>query len=265
MRRTALALALLALPLAVFAQPAPSPKPAIIAVHEEIVPPSMVMRYEALTKELLATLAAKNVNDPNIALTTFMTPDFHYVYVSPLKGGLAGFETMFNAWMSVPDKVGKEKWAEMTARSVGTTSSYNEILAMRRDDLSYMPAIPRLKPEEQVYVRWQFYYLVPGKESEAEQVAKDYASLFKSKNIADGFTIYMAMNGNDLPLLVAAITAKSAADFAMIDEKNTATLGNDLRALQARALSITRKFETREGWYRPDLSYPAPPMKTASK
>src|ERR1051325_7520048 len=261
MKRTALALALLLLPAALSAQP----KPSFITVHEEIVPPAMTMRYEALTKEFLATLAAKNVNDPNVAFTTFMTADFHYVYVSRLQGGVARYETMVNAWMSLPEKVGKEKWQDLMTRSAGTTSSYNEIMAMRRDDLSYMPATPRLKPEEQTYARWQFYYLVPGKEMEAEQVARDYAALFKSKNIGDGFTIYMAMNGNDLPLLVAGITAKSAADFAMTDEKNTAALGNDLPALRARALAITRKFETREGWYRPDLSYPAPPMKTAAK
>lgn len=265
MRRTALALALLLLPLSLFAQAAPAMKPTFITVHEEIVPPSMVMRYETLTKEFLGALAAKNVNDPNIALTTFMTSDFHYVYISRLQNGLAGFEPMYNAWMSLPDKVGKEKWADLMARSVGTTSSYNEVLAMRRDDLSYMPATPRLKPEEEIFTRWQFYYLIPGKEMEAEQIAKDYAAAFKAKNIPNGFTIYMAMMGQDLPLLVAAIGAKSPADFAAMDEKDTATLGNDLRALQARALSITRKFETREGWYRPDLSYPAPPMKTAAK
>ena len=261
MKRTALALALFALPLAVLAQPAPPPPPVFVAVHEEIVPPSMVTRYEAITKETFAAMAAKNINDPNIAFTAFMTPDFHYVYVARLQGGLSGYETMFNAFMSLPDKVGKEKWQDLMTRSIGTTSSYNDVLAMRRDDLSYMPASPRLKPEEQTYVRWQFYYLVPGRESDAEQVARDYAALFKAKNVADGFTIYMAMNGNDLPLLVAAIPAKSAADWASNDEKINAMLGNDLRALQARALAITRKFETREGWYRPDLSYPGPAKK----
>jgi len=264
MKRTALALALFALPLAVFAQPAPAPKPVFVMVHEEVVPPSMVTRYEAISKEQLGAMAAKNINDPIIAFTTFMTPDFHYLYVSRLQGGLAGYETTFNAWMALPEKVGKEKWQNLMARSVGTTSSYNDVMAMRRDDLSYMPATPRLEPEEQGYAKWQFYYLVPGKESEAEQIAKDYATLFKSKNIGDGFTVYMAMNGNDLPLLVVATTGKSASDYAVEDDKVNATLGNDVRPLQARALAITRKFELREGWYRPDLSYPSP-MKAATK
>src|SRR5918912_140943 len=111
MKRTALALALLLVPAALFAQP----KPTFITVHEEIVPPAMIMRYEAMTKEFLSTLAAKNVNDPNVAFTAFMTPDFHYIYVSRLQGGLAGYETMFNACMTLPEKVGKDKWADLMA------------------------------------------------------------------------------------------------------------------------------------------------------
>jgi len=259
MKRTILALALLFAPAAVFAQP----KPAFIVVHEEIVPPAMVARYETLSKEFVSMLAAKNIADPNINFSTFMTPDFHYLFVSRLPGGLAGYESMFNSWMSLPEKIGKDKWADFTGRSVGSMNSYNEVLAMRRDDLSYAPAAPRLKPEEQGYVHWQFYYLVPGKESEAEAIARDYAALFKAKNMTDPFTVYLAMNGNDLPLLVVATTGKSAADYAVNDDRVNAMLGNDVRPLQARALAITRKFETREGWYRPDLSYPAPPKPAA--
>src|ERR1044072_812968 len=118
MRRTALALALLLLPAAAVAKP----KPTFITEHEEIVPPAMIMRYEAMTKEFLGTLAAKNISDPNVAFTTFMTPDFHYVYVSRLQDGLTGYATMFNAWMALPDKIGKDKWQDLMTRSLGTTS-----------------------------------------------------------------------------------------------------------------------------------------------
>jgi len=264
MRRTALALALFALPLvSAFAADAP-PKPDLYLVHEEVVPPGMMMRYEAVTKEMLGTFAAKNVMNPNVAFTTYMTSDMHYLYVSRLAGGLSGLDAMYNAWMSLPDTVGKEAWKDLETRGGATMSSYNEVVIMRRPDLSYEPATPRIKLEEHAYYRWQFYYLQPAKESEAEQICRDYAALFKSKNVPDGFTIFIAMLGQDLPLLVAAIPAKSATDFAATDERNAALLGNDLRALQARALGITRRFETREGWYRPDLSYPSP-MKAAAK
>lgn len=261
MKRTALALALLALPLfSAFA--ADMPKPDLYVVHEEVVPPGMMMRYEAVTKEMLGTLASKNVMNPNVAFSAFMTNDMHYVYLSRLTGGLSGLEAMYNAWMSMPDAVGKDKWKDLETRGSATMSSYNEILIMRRPDLSYEPASPRLTREEQVYYHWQFYYLQAGKESEAEQICRDYVALFKSKNVPDGFTIFMAMMGQDLPLLVAAIPARNPADFAMVDQKNSATLGDDLRALQMRALSITRRLENREGWYRPDLSYPMPSKST---
>ena len=264
MRRTALALALFALPLvSAFAADAP-PKPDLYVIHEEVVPPAMVPRYEAVTKEMLGMLAEKNVTNPSMAFTTFMTTDMHYVFVSRLQGGLGGLDAMYNAWMSLPDTLGKEKYKDLETRSAATMSSYNEMIIMRRADLSYEPATPRIKPEEHRFYRWDFYYLQPGKESEAEAIARDYVALFKSKNVGDGFSIFMATMGQDLPLLIAGIPSKSPADFATVDEKTNATLGADLRALQGRALGITRRIEHREGWYRPDLSYPAP-MKAAAK
>ena len=87
----------------------------------------------------------------------------------------------------------------------------------------------------------------------------------KAKNIADPFTIYQALSGNDLPLYVVAIPARSAADFYMTDEKNRTAMGADARALDARALSFTRKLDFRDATYRPDLSYPMPAATTAAK
>jgi hypothetical protein len=130
---------------------------------------------------------------------------------------------------------------------------------MRRPDLSYVPANPRLKPEEQKYVRLQFYYLVPGKEMEAEAIARDYVALFKQKNVTESFSIYISILGDDLPLLVAAIPAKSPADYAAADERTNSITGAEGRALGQRALAITRRIETREAILRPDLSYPPPP------
>jgi len=140
-------------------------------------------------------------------------------------------------------------------RGNGALVSYDDAVAAQRDDLSYVPAKPRLKAEEMPYARIDYYYLKPGTEEQAEQIAKDYVALFKSKDIPDGFTIYTALSGHDLPLLVAVIPAKNPADLATADEKTNAALGDALRALQGRALSITRRFERKDSWYRPDMSY----------
>jgi hypothetical protein len=140
-------------------------------------------------------------------------------------------------------------------RANGALVSYDDSVAARRDDLSYRPENPRLKMEDEPFARVDYYYLKPGTEQQAEQVAKDYVALFKEKKIADGFTIYMAMSGHDLPLLVAVIPAKSPADFAATDERTNAALGDALRALQGRAMALTRRIEHKDSWFRPDLSY----------
>ncbi len=88
--------------------------------------------------------------------------------------------------------------------------------------------------------------------------------MFKSKNIPDGYNIYMGMLGTDLPVLLASISAKSESDLVAADERTNTTLGANVRPLQQRAMAITRRFERREAMVRPDLSYPMP-TATAAK
>lgn len=261
MKRTLAALGLSFLALSALGQtPAAAPKPQLFLIHEEIARPSMVMQYESTTHDLLNALTAAKADPKTFGVSLFSTPDFHYIYVVPIAnwGAIDSFQS---EWMKLGDTIGKEKFKDLMNRGNATMSSYNEFVAVRRLDLSYMPATPRLKPEEQRYVQWQFYYLDAAHADDAEQIARDYAALFKAKNIADGFTVYQVLSGNDLPLLVVSTTGRSAADYAANDEKVNAMLGTDVRPLQARAMAITRKFEIRQGMYRPELSYPAMAMK----
>jgi hypothetical protein len=261
MRRSVLALGLLLFPIAAFAAD-PMPKPELYSLHEEVVQPSMMARYEAATKDLIAALAAKNVVASSFNFRTAMTTDFHYIYLTPINS-FADLDTMMHAWMTVGDTIGRDKWSDIEKRNEAAMTSYNDIVVMRRPDLSYSPANPRVPMDQARWTRLQFYYLMPGHEGDAEAVARDYAALFKAKNISDSYSIYFGVMGEDLPLLVAALPAKSAADFAANDDRINATLGADVLALQARAMAITRRFETRDLILRPDLSYPppAPPAK----
>jgi hypothetical protein len=230
------------------------PKTQLFLIHEETANPSMVMQYEGATKDLIKAFTDKKVTSPSFMVNTFMTTDFHYIYLTPITNW-AQIDSVWKDWMSAGDTVGKEKWADIMKRGNGAMISYDDAVAARRDDLSYMPENPRLKMEEMPFARVDYYYLKPGTEQQAEQVAKDYVALFKEKKVPDGFSIYMAMSGHDLPLLVAVIPAKSPADFAATDERTAAALGDALRNLQGRAMALTRRIEHKDSWYRPDLSY----------
>jgi len=259
MKRMVIIVALLVFPLLAVAQT--PPKGQMLLIHEEIARPSMLMQYDASLREILAALTEKKADPSIFGMSLFVTPEFHYIYIVPISnyGALDKFQA---AWMAVGEQVGKAKWQAMMDRANASMESYNETVAMLRPDLSYMPANPRLKMDEQKYVQIQFYYVIPGKEMEAEAIAKDYGALFKQKNIPDGFNVYWAMNGTDLPLLVVTSAGRSRADYYANDEKVNATLGNDVRPLQARALAITRRYEIRESMAHPELSFP---MMAASK
>ncbi len=254
MKRIALLVSLLGLSSA-FAQDVP--KPELYIVHEEVIKPASMMAYEAASKDFVNALAEKKVSSPALTWNAYVTNDMHYLYVVRIPN-FAAMDSSMAEWDKAKTAVGATRWADVERRSTEGTASYNEIVTMRRPDLSYMPANPRLKIEEERYVRLDFYYLLPGKQAEAEAVARDYVALFKQKNIAERYSIYITVLGEDLPLLVAAIGAKSEADSVSADERVNATLGADVRPLQARAMAITRKFERRQAVYRPDLSYPAP-------
>jgi hypothetical protein len=259
MKRLSLVASLVVLfTLSVYA--ADPPKPQLFLIHEETAMPSMITQYEASTKDLIKAFADKKMTSSSFMVNTYMTNDFHYLYMTPI-ANWAQIDSVYKDWMTADATVGKERWADIMKRGGAAMVSYDDAVAARRDDLSYQPENPRLKMEEMPYARVDYYYLKPGAEAAAEQVAKDYVALFKEKKIADGFTIYMAMSGHDLPLLVAVIPAKSPADFAAVDEKTAATLGDALRNLQGRALALTRRIEHKDSWYRPDMSYMPVAMK----
>ena len=50
-------------------------------------------------------------------------------------------------------------------------------------------------------------------------------------------------------------SAKNAADFESKNAKVNELLGEEAQELMQRTMAITRKFETKTGWMRPDLSY----------
>lgn len=252
-------IALLVSFLALSASAQNMPKPDLYLVHEEIVKPSALAAYEAAGKDFLTALAEKKVSSAAVTWTAFSSTDMHYIYLLHLDS-FAALDSSQAEWNKAREAVGATRWDDVMNRSNSGMQMYNEFVVMRRPDLSYNPATPRVAMADRRYYRWEFYYLIPGKEKEAEQVAKDYAALFKAKNLTDSWNLYQGLLGNDLPVFVVAIPAKSEADLVAADQQINATVGADVHPLQARALAVTRRFERREGMARPDLSYPAPPM-----
>lgn len=243
----ALALAVAALPLSAQQQP-------YLVLHQEVVKPSMVAQYEAASKDFIAMVKAHKDKMPHFSFECLMSPDFVYTYVLqiPNMGGM----DVINAEFGAMAQAAGHAYLDLNKRSGAATDHIRESVVQLAPELSYRPEQPRLKPEEAKYRGYSLYYVIPGREPEADQVAADYVKLYKSKNIAEGYGLYKAVLGPELPLYAVAIAARDAADYAAENAKLQETLGAEGRALAARAMALTRRFEVREAIARPDLSLP---------
>ena len=251
---------LLIVSLPLFAQTATAQKPDFYWIHEEVAKPGMIAQYESAVLDILGTLTAQKADPKTFGMNVYMTADAHYFYVVPIPG-YSYLETFWQTFTAVGEAGGKAKWADIQTRGNSATISTNEMVAIRRHDLEYAPASPRLKPDEVNFVHLLYFYPEAAHTDDLEQVGRDYAAFFKSKNVGDPFRVYQVVTGADLPLYIVAIPAKSASDYYSEDEKTNTALGADLRPLQARSLANLRKFETKDVMFRADMSYPPPAKK----
>ncbi|UCC41026.1 MAG: hypothetical protein JSV96_06240 [Candidatus Aminicenantes bacterium] len=225
-------------------------KPQLMAIWDIVVHPSKFMEFEAAMKEFVAIYAKLEYPHP---WTTYRTVDFHYYLVMPIEN-YAALDKLFDYFSTVMEKAGKEYEAVMKSFA-GTYESETFGTFYLRHDLSYRPENPRITIEDVNFVWWSFFYIIPGMESEAENISHDYQELYKSHGISDGWEIYIGAMWSDLPVLCVAGGAKSEADYHIQNEKNMQKFGDKHMALMKRTMDGTRKFEMKTGTILRELSY----------
>ena len=94
----------------------------------------------------------------------------------------------------------------------------------------------------------------PGMEEEAGKVAMDWKALYESNKVPYGYTVYRLVLGENAPLILVSIPAKSEADLAMIKEKSRQMIGDAFGSQMAKTMTVSRGFEVRRYRARPDLS-----------
>ena len=155
------------------------------------------------------------------------------------------------------EKIGKEKMEKVMSEFNGCYASHKNFLMTLRNDLSYKPEYGLTPGEGLDFRHIDYLYIIPGKEDEAEELAKEYKTLYESKNIEEGYRIYIGGLGTDMPLVVFVQPAKGRADWAMLSDRQDKELGDEGTKLLGKLMSITQKFEHKNGTMRADLGYTA--------
>ncbi len=231
------------------------PKPQMYVIYKDVVHPSKTMQYEAAIKHMISEFTAYNIDPKRMGWTTVNGPEMGYVYVMPMDN-FAAIDRMHKDWEAAMDVIGAEKMEAMMTAVTETMDHVEVFHVQLRADLSYTPEETTLKPEDVKYVQYGFYYVMPGKKKVMEEVARQFAELYKANNVGTGWSIYESVTGNDLPLFVVAHPARSQAEFYEQREALKTLFGEDSKKLSEKVMQAVRRVELKDGWIRGDLSYP---------
>jgi hypothetical protein len=219
------------------------------------VKPSMAKEFESATIEENGLLAG--INFP-YGWTGYSTDDFHYYFFAPIGNNFASLDNLNTATSEAETQLG-ENYKTLEIRMEATYEYYRETVVYLRPDLSNLPAMQNIKPEESNYVFFELTRILPGKEKEFEAYCKEWASLCQKIGFQIGYATYKGVLGTDMPFYLFATSTKTQADTFVEEERIMKILSQaekeELGAAYEKAFLFFQRYETKHGRSRPDLSY----------
>jgi hypothetical protein len=229
-------------------------------LYQEVPKPNLLQQYEATSKELAKLIADHHAAAPEFGF--FALADTHLVYTFAIPiHSLGDIEGIDSAFGSIAKSAGVERFSDLMKRSSATIESRREWAVRESPDLSYAPAQARLRREESRFFHYDLYYVSADQEGEVDPLAKELLALYRSKGVTDGYQVFKAVLGQDLPILIVRSGARDAADYYAEDQKIEALVGAERRELRRRMLAISRRVESKDAYVRPDLSVVPEPEK----
>jgi len=221
-------------------------KSELFSITEVVVKPAMAARYEAAVKKEI------ELGYP-YPFMAYSSDDFHYYFLIPIEN-YAGLDALNKGEGEWAKKIG-EKYQDLLKSIAGTFEYYRLGVIRLLPDLSYVPKKPRLKPGEEAFLSWGFAYVEFGKEKEFAEICRQWIELSKSKATSIGWNMYVVESGAEMPFYFWAESGKSAAEYYAEGEKIEKKIGKEKYAeLWSKTMALLRKFETKIGRPRPDLS-----------
>jgi hypothetical protein len=221
---------------------------------DEVVHPSKVAQYEESGKQMVSMF-----KDFPYKWSATSTDDLHYFYGIPVKD-LADAEAMFKAFEEADKKLG-DKTKELNQSFLGTTESMRIQMWRLNHELSYVPENPRVNENEVKFLRITYFYYDVGTEDKVVPIVKKFKELYRSKNIPDGYNVWVGGMGTDGPVHCVVMGAKGAADYYSEAAKINELLGDEGEALWNEFMTVVKRIEPKNGYARPELGTMAPPEK----
>lgn len=228
-----------------------APKGQLFTVHEDIVIPSMMGKYEKAAKNLAEMVTKQNVT--SLSYTAANMQNFVYFYFAPVEN-MDGVDKMGAGWSDLEKKAGKQNLDAAMKQFDGCYLSHKNYMVRMRPEFSYKPEYGANNADGMLFRHWDFYYIHPGMENEADDIAKEWVALNKKIDLPEGYRLYSGAYGSDTPVFIVTQSAKNAAEFYAKQDAWLKKAGDEGKALWMKTWNVVRKYESVDGRIRPDLS-----------
>ena len=221
-------------------------------VHEDRVSPSKVAQYEETSKQLVALLKKHNLADADYLALAM--DNFRYSFVSEIENFA---ELDKQPLAALGELEGKETMSKLWAAFDECYDSHVNYTLVLDGKISYMPDGMVINDPDQLYRQIQYFYVTPANYKALSEVAKEYKDLAVAKGSKMPYRIYHSGFGTHENFLMVIASGENPAEFEARRMENNKMMGDEAKALFAKAMSLTLRYETVTGWVRPDLSYAA--------
>jgi hypothetical protein len=222
--------------------------PMNFAVHEDIVKPSMDVKYRETMTRLKAACEQHKVN---FSWTSFGYDDNSYVHLAPLKS-FADLDK--NPFADLETKMNKEELAKLFTDFDECLESHSDFVVAQQPVLSYL-----LPTESDIYRNVTFWQPLLGKDNEAEAIMGEWKKLYESKKATNGFLLFKVIYGRE-PGYAIVSWGKNAGDEASKHQKTLELLGEDGNKLWLKTQAITKKIYSKRAELLPQFSYSLPKL-----
>lgn len=224
----------------------------LYVVHEDHVKDGMQSKHDKADKVLLD--AAREHKMKGMSWITFQADDNRVLYLYPIQS-MADLDK--NPFEDLEKKMGKDNFENLFTDYNDTYTEHGDCILKLDKELSYMPDGITQTPAGQDYRELTYYWIPPGKDEEAEKLAKSVKQLYSSKNSKIHYRVYKSGFGNMGNYYMVAVAAESPEALEKRRQENMQLMGEEGKKLFDEIDRTVTKKEMVTGYLKPELSYAA--------
>lgn len=222
------------------------------------VDPPKIDAYEKSILALNEALNEANVSDVEYYMNS--TLNYEYYAAVPIEN-MAALDK--NYWAETVSKVGAENFEKLIATMQENVIETNLDIYQHQTDLKYKHS--SLEDTEMGYREWLALEFRQGTHRQVKEIMKEWVALYKKYDIVRNINCYYAVIGPKEGNMIITFDSKDQVIAAQQDKDFRVKTGKEGYALWKRTEALLVSLETREGFFRPDLSrVPATQIESVS-